>query len=154
VRRIAVVAFALLAGPWIAGPARAEMPVELAPVHGKVLWVDFWASWCAPCRRSFPWLNKMQRKYSGQGLAIIAVNLDKDRKLADAFLAETPAHFDVRYDPSGRLAEQFDVQAMPSSYLLDASGKVIGRHLGFKLAETDRYEQLIEHALASAERSF
>ena len=125
-------------------------PPELAPIKGKVVWVDFWASWCAPCRRSFPWLNTMQRRYGNQGLQIIAVNVDKDRALADKFLQETPAQFALRYDPAGKLAKEFKVQAMPSSFVLDASGKVLASHAGFRLADTDEYERGIRSALAAA----
>jgi thiol-disulfide isomerase/thioredoxin len=139
---------AVLSLPTLA--ASGAIPPELGPVKGRVVWVDFWASWCAPCRRSFPWMNTMQQKYSGRGLEIVAVNLDKERALADGFLKETPAQFTVRFDPDGNLAKQFDVQAMPSSYLLDSSGKVIARHFGFKVADTDEYERQIEAALAAA----
>ncbi|HVJ30434.1 MAG TPA: TlpA disulfide reductase family protein, partial [Gammaproteobacteria bacterium] len=89
----------------VAAAARAAPPAELAPVEGRVVWVDFWASWCVPCRRSFPWLNSMHRKYGADGLQIIAVNLDKDRALADKFLAEVPAEFALRFDPAGELAK-------------------------------------------------
>jgi cytochrome c biogenesis protein CcmG/thiol:disulfide interchange protein DsbE len=127
--------------------AHAAPPAALAPIEGRVIWVDFWASWCVPCRRSFPWLNDMQRKYGATGLQIIAVNLDKDRALADGFLAEIPAQFSLRFDPSGELAKQFGVQAMPSSYLLDADGNVLERHLGFKTADAADYERGIADAL-------
>lgn len=128
--------------------ARAETPPGLAPVEGRVVWVDFWASWCVPCRRSFPWLNSMHRKYGPAGLQIIAVNLDKDRALADAFLAELPAEFALRFDPSAALAKEFDVQGMPSSFLIDADGNVLESHFGFKTDETASYEHAIEAALA------
>jgi thiol-disulfide isomerase/thioredoxin len=130
--------------------AHAAPPAALQPVTGKVVWVDFWASWCVPCRRSFPWMNSMQAKYAGQGLEIIAVNVDKERKLADDFVKETPAKFELRFDPAGDLAKQFQVQAMPSSFLLDASGRVIEKHFGFKLADSAQYEQAIKAALAAA----
>ena len=132
------------------GPAApAAVPAGLDPVEGRVIWVDFWASWCVPCRRSFPWLNTMHHKYGADGLQIIAVNLDKDRALADGFLAEVPAEFSLRFDPAGGLAKRFGVQAMPSSYLLDADGKVLATHFGFKTADTADYEQAIKAALAS-----
>ncbi len=111
-RRLSLVIFGLAA---FGSVAHAAPPAELAPIKGKVIWVDFWASWCAPCRRSFPWLNSMQRRYGARGLQVIGVNLDKDRKLAEGFLAETPAAFGLRFDPDGKLAKQFDVKAMPSS---------------------------------------
>ena len=128
----------------------AAPPQSLEPVHGKVIWVDFWASWCVPCRRSFPWMNTMHRKYGAEGLEIIAVNLDKERALADGFLAEVPAEFALRFDPAGNLAKEFKVQAMPSSYLLDADGNVLATHLGFKTADAAEYERAIQQALASA----
>jgi cytochrome c biogenesis protein CcmG/thiol:disulfide interchange protein DsbE len=125
----------------------AEMPAALGDVEGRIVWVDFWASWCAPCRRSFPWMNAMHEKYRSRGLQIIGVNVDKDRESADEFLREMPARFSLRYDPAGELAEQFGVQAMPSSFLLDTSGKVIAKHYGFKLADSDQYEETINSAL-------
>ncbi len=138
----------------IAVPTLAAPPQALEPVEGSVIWVDFWASWCVPCRRSFPWLNAMQRKYAARGLQIIGVNLDKDRALADAFLAEVPAEFALRFDPSAALAKQFGVQTMPSSFLLDADGNVLASHFGFRMADEGDYERAIEAALSktSADR--
>ena len=130
--------------------ARAAPPPELAPVEGRVIWVDFWASWCVPCRRSFPWLNSMHRKYGPDGLQIIAVNLDKDRALADGFLAEVPAEFALRFDPAGNLAKHFGVQAMPSSYLIDADGNVLATHAGFRTGEAAEYERAIQEALSKS----
>jgi cytochrome c biogenesis protein CcmG/thiol:disulfide interchange protein DsbE len=133
-----------------AGAARAAPPPGLEPIEGRVVWVDFWASWCVPCRRSFPWLNAMQAKHGPQGLQIIAVNLDKDRALADRFLAEVPAQFALRFDPAAALAKEFGVQAMPSSFLIDADGTVLATHSGFKTADVAAYERAIEAALARA----
>lgn len=130
--------------------AHAAPPRGLEPVQGKVIWVDFWASWCVPCRRSFPWMNAMHRKYGTEGLEIIAVNLDKERALADGFLAEVPAEFALRFDPAGSLAKEFKVQGMPSSYLLDADGNVLATHIGFKTADAPEYERAIQQALAAA----
>jgi thiol-disulfide isomerase/thioredoxin len=137
---------AVLLTAW-AQPAGAELPEVFGPVDAKVVWVDFWASWCAPCRRSFPWMNTMQRKYANEGLQIIAVNLDKERALADEFLRETPAEFRLHFDPSGGLAETFGVQAMPSSFVLDRDGNVVASHFGFRLVDTDEYERALRTAL-------
>jgi thiol-disulfide isomerase/thioredoxin len=150
IRKISSFAWIVLAALASMPLARAETPPGLGELHGKIVWVDFWASWCAPCRRSFPWLNEMQKKYGADGLEIVGVNVDKDRKLADAFLAETPAEFALRFDPEGELAKAFDVQAMPSSYVLDADGRVLARHFGFRLEDRAAYEQLIRSALAGA----
>jgi thiol-disulfide isomerase/thioredoxin len=141
---IVLCAAAGLAAP---GLLVAEVPPALAPVTGKVIWVDFWASWCAPCRRSFPWLNEIQERYAARGLQVIGVNVDKERELADAFVAEVPARFELRYDPAGALAERFDVRAMPSSFLIDAEGNVIAEHYGFRYEDRDEYEAAIVDAL-------
>jgi thiol-disulfide isomerase/thioredoxin len=133
-------------------PAAAQLPEAFGPVDAKVIWVDFWASWCAPCRRSFPWMNAMYRKYASEGLEIIAVNVDKERALADEFLEETPAEFRLYFDPLGDLAATFGVQAMPSSFVLDASGNVLATHYGFKLADTEDYEHAIRAALDGGTR--
>jgi hypothetical protein len=95
-------------------------------------------------------MNTMHRKYAPGGLQIIAVNLDKDRALADGFLAETPAEFALRFDPAGNLAKEFGVQAMPSSYLLAADGKVLASHFGFRTDDAPDYERAIREALAAA----
>ena len=129
---------------------RAAPPPALQPVEGRVVWVDFWASWCVPCRRSFPWLNSMHRKYGSEGLQIIAVNLDKDRALADAFLMEVPAEFALRFDPAGALAKQYGVQAMPSSFLIDADGNMLATHAGFRTADAADYERAITDALSKS----
>jgi thiol-disulfide isomerase/thioredoxin len=131
-------------------PAAAEAPPALGQLTGEVIWVDFWASWCAPCRRSFPWMNEMLARYGDSGLQIIGVNVDKERALADSFLVETPAEFELRFDPEGALAEAFGVQAMPSSFVLDADGNLLAAHYGFRLAETGDYEQAIIEVLGTA----
>jgi cytochrome c biogenesis protein CcmG/thiol:disulfide interchange protein DsbE len=134
----------------LAAVGRGAPPPPRAPRAGRGGWVDFWASWCVPCRRSFPWLNSMQRKYGPAGLQIIAVNLDKDRALADGFLAEVPAEFALRFDPSAALAKEFGVQTMPSSFLIDTNGTVLAKHFGFRTADTGDYEKAIEAALNRA----
>jgi cytochrome c biogenesis protein CcmG, thiol:disulfide interchange protein DsbE len=131
-----------------ASAAHAAPPPELGEIKGKIVWVDFWASWCAPCRRSFPWLNQMQTKYAAQGLQVVGVNLDSEKSLADKFLKEVPARFTLKFDPAGKLATKYEVQAMPSSFLLDASGKVLASHAGFKLTDEAQFEAQIKTALA------
>ncbi|WP_404842682.1 TlpA disulfide reductase family protein [Colwellia sp. Bg11-12] len=108
---------------------------------GKVIYLDFWASWCGPCRKSFPWMNNIQDKYQQQGLVIISVNVDNNKALADKFLAEIPANFTVFYDPKGKVARQFKLKGMPSSYIIDRSGKVVSPHVGFSQSKKTKYEQ-------------
>ena len=135
---------ALLTGsaPATADSTSPDWPL-FAGLSGKVVLVDFWASWCGPCLRSFPWMNELQQRHAGEGLVIVAVNLDQDRALADAFLKKLPARFRVEYDPAGQVATRFGVQAMPTSFLIDRRGQVRARHAGFRDAlRTEREHQI------------
>ena len=136
------------------GAAASASPVQAAPgwplretLHGKVVLLDFWASWCAPCLHSFPWMNELQREHGAEGFVIVAVNVDQDRTLADAFLQKVPAQFRVEYDGQGTLARQFGVQAMPTSFLIDRNGNVRVRHAGFKEKQREEREQEIAQLL-------
>ena len=125
----------------------ADDNLNLDQYAGKVVVVDFWASWCVPCRRSFPWMNEMHDKYAEAGLVIIAVNVDRERENADAFLAKYPARFQVLYDPTAALAKEYDVQVMPTSFVIGRAGEIIEQHAGFKVKKQDDYEAVILAAL-------
>ena len=128
--------------------ARGTDPVvDLEEYRGRVVVLDFWASWCVPCRRSFPWMNEMQARYGANGLVIIGVNLDRERGEADAFLAEYPADFRIVYDEEASLAREYDIQAMPSSIVIGRDGSIRERHMGFKVRQQDEYEAVIVEAL-------
>jgi thiol-disulfide isomerase/thioredoxin len=121
--------------------------VTLGSLRGKAVLVDFWASWCGPCRQSFPWMNDLQKRYGDKGLAIVAVNLDKDRELASQFLAEVPAAFTVAFDPSGKTAESYKVKAMPTTFLVSPDGKLLLTHTGFDAKHASEFEAQIAEAL-------
>jgi thiol-disulfide isomerase/thioredoxin len=128
-------------------PSAAPRWPLLETLHGKVVLVDFWASWCAPCLHSFPWMNSLHQKHAGDGLVILAVNVDQDRVLADAFLKKVPAQFRIEYDQGGNLAKQFGVENMPTSFLIDRAGKVRVRHSGFREKQREERELEIENLL-------
>ena len=121
--------------------------VSLESLRGKAVLVDFWASWCGPCRQSFPWMNGLLKKYGDKGLAIVAVNLDKDRDLASNFLAEVPAAFTVAFDPLGKTAESYKVKAMPTTFLVSPDGKLLLTHAGFDAKHASEFEARIAEAL-------
>ena len=123
--------------------------ISLAGLKGKVVYVDFWASWCGPCKQSFPFMNELQSKYRAQGFEIVAINLDAKRDDADKFLAEVPAQFNVAFDAKGDSAKRFEVKGMPSSYLIGRDGKVVVAHKGFKEEDRKDLEARIAQALAS-----
>jgi cytochrome c biogenesis protein CcmG, thiol:disulfide interchange protein DsbE len=128
-------------------PAAESPTVDLNAYKGKVVYLDFWASWCVPCRQSFPWMNQMQRLYGKDGLVIVAVNMDQVRAEADAFLKQHPAEFTVRFDARGELAKNFKVRGMPSSALLGRDGKTILLHEGFLSKDATTLEESIRSAL-------
>lgn len=134
-------------------PAQADDKLALlaaergADYSGKVVVVDFWASWCVPCRRSFPWMNAMLARYEDRGLVIIAVNLDNERDEAERFLADYPADFTVHFDATAEFAKQFGVEAMPSSFIFGRDGELKARHLGFKVRSQDEYEAVLVKVL-------
>ena len=88
--------------------------LDLSAYRGKVVYVDFWASWCGPCKQSFPWLDGLVREYGAQNFVVIGVNVDKDRNKAERFLTDTPADFPILYDPKGELATAYKVAGMPT----------------------------------------
>lgn len=138
----AVLLFLCISSNTTAGPA-----FDLTDFRGKVVVLDFWASWCVPCRRSFPWMNSMQEKYGNEGLVFVGVNMDADPADAKAFLQEYPARFRIIDDPGGELAREYDVIAMPSSYVFDRNGELVARHLGFKVKRQADYESILVTSL-------
>ncbi len=125
----------------------ADSTFDLTEYKGKVVLLDFWASWCVPCRRSFPWMNSMQEKFRDEGLVIIGVNMDSDPDDRNEFLQEYPAQFQIINDPDGGLARAHEVVAMPSSYIFDRNGEMVTRHLGFKVKKQDAYEAILVESL-------
>jgi len=134
--------------PTFALPTSTGEPVALDKLKGRVVYVDFWASWCGPCRRSFPWMNELQHKYGERGLTIVGVNVDKRRPDAQRFLQQTPAEFTIVYDETGKTPEAYGVKGMPSSYLIDATGKVVAVESGFRDEQKAPIEERIRTLLA------
>ena len=120
---------------------------SLQQYKGKVVYVDFWASWCGPCAQSFPFMNQLHQELQGKGFEVIGVNLDEEPEEAKGFLAKTPARFTIVADASGQCPEQFGVKAMPSSYLIDREGVVRHIHLGFKNSESGQLRQQVQDLL-------
>jgi thiol-disulfide isomerase/thioredoxin len=121
--------------------------IKPAGLAGKVVYVDFFASWCGPCKVSFPWLKAMHEQYGPKGLVIVAVNVDKDRGDARQFIAHFSPPFLIGYDPAGKTAEAFHVEGMPSSFLVSPTGTILFSHVGFDLKDAARIEAEIKKAL-------
>ena len=138
-------------GLWVAlllGPIAQAVDLDLNSYRGKVVYVDFWASWCGPCKQSFPWLDGLVREYGSQNFVVIGVNVDKDRDKAERFLTDTPADFPILYDPKGELATTYKVAGMPSGILINRAGHLRFQHAGFSDKQKGFYEEQLQTLLA------
>lgn len=130
--------------------AAASPPAAVQQAKGQVVYLDFWASWCTPCKASFPFMNELHQQYGSKGLTLIGVNLDEQRSAADRFLQQTPALFRIVYDPKGVSPEQYQVKAMPTSVLIDRRGQVRLVHAGFRERDRESLRAQVEMLLREA----
>ena len=117
--------------------------LALQELKGKVVYMDFWASWCPPCVKSFPFLNQLESDMKEQGLHVIGVNLDEKVKDAEEFLTKHPAHFSIVADPAKTCAKVLEVMAMPTSFIIDKKGNIRHVHQGFRPGETEELRALL-----------
>ena len=127
----------------ISGPE----PVELESQTEKILYIDFWASWCGPCKLSFPSMIKLKELFKDDPFEIIAISVDADSKSAKKFLDSYKINFKVALDSDGAAAEKYALPGMPSSFLLDQDRKVIAKHKGFRKSDFTKIKEEIEEAL-------
>ena len=123
--------------------------LDLARFRGQVVILDFWASWCKPCRQSIPWLNAMRARYGERGLVIVGINVDAVRTDADRFLRDVPVDFELVFDPAGELARRYEVKGMPTSVVLDRNGIIAQRFIGFRQAQTAAHESELQVLLST-----
>ena len=149
---IALIALLIQASPVWAVEAGKPLPdlglAEVQKTKGQYIYIDYWASWCGPCRQSFPWMNALHSKLGPKGLKVVAVNVDAKRADADKFLSHTPAQFTIAYDPQGESAKKLAIKTMPTSMLVSPEGRVLFVHSGFRAEETLQLEAKITAAMA------
>jgi peroxiredoxin len=129
--------------PTLAG----DRAVDPAARPGTVVLLDFWASWCPPCVRSFPALEQLQQELGARGFEVIGIGLDETRRAAEAFLERRPVTFTITLDPGGECPRRYGVKGMPSSFLIDRQGRVRQVHTGFRDADVPRLRAHIEALL-------
>jgi cytochrome c biogenesis protein CcmG, thiol:disulfide interchange protein DsbE len=130
------------------GSGARATDLDLSAYRGKVVYVDFWASWCGPCKQSFPWLDNLAHEYASQNFVVIGINVDKDRERAARFLNDTPADFPIIYDPKGEIATAYKIAGMPSAILIDRAGHIRFQHAGFSEKQKGLYEEQLQILLA------
>ncbi|MGR8930709.1 MAG: TlpA family protein disulfide reductase [Gammaproteobacteria bacterium] len=121
---------------------------DFSAYRGKVVLIDFWATWCPPCKKSMPFLDQLRNDRLADGLEVLAINVDEISDEAKAFLNNNPTNYPMFFDPDGNCPKAFDVKAMPSSYLLDKSGIVRHIHFGFRDEDKSAIIEQISQLLA------
>lgn len=105
--------------------------IDFENLKGQIIYVDFWASWCPPCLKSIPFMEKLHHQFKGKNFKIVAINIDKNKDEAIHFLKQHPITFLNLYDPKGKIGKQLKVKTMPTSFLFDENGKLLFQHSGF-----------------------
>ena len=126
----------------------SEQKTDLKQYAGQVVYLDFWASWCPPCAKSFSFLNKLHRDLQADGLVVIGVNMDEHLADATEFLQRYPAEFQLASDQTKQCATDLNVRAMPSSYLIDRNGVIRYVHLGFRSGDSEQLLDQVQQLLA------
>ncbi len=117
--------------------------VRLSDLKGQVVLINFWATWCAPCREEMPLLDAIYQKYNRLGVELLGINVEDDASGAQEYLNETPVTFPILFDPDGRVSKQYQVKAMPSTILVDRHGNVRHIHYGYKPGYENDYQDQI-----------
>ena len=134
--------------PPIDMPDLAGEKVDLRELEGKVVVVDFWASWCGPCKQEMPALESLHKKYAEQGLVIVGVNIDNNPKKMNNFLKGAPVGFRIVHDPKIQIAQRYEPSTMPTSYFIGRGGKIRYVHEGFRKKDAEGIEARIKSLLA------
>lgn len=117
--------------------------IRLSEYRGQVVLINFWASWCGPCRQEFPHLDAIHQKYADLGFTVFGVNVEQDREMADKVLRDIPVSFPILFDHQNQVSELYDVDAMPMTVLVDRSGEIRYMHRGYKPGYEAEYEQQV-----------
>jgi peroxiredoxin len=125
--------------PQFALAARGGSEINLAQYKGQVVMINFWASWCGPCRQEMPLLESIYKKYNKLGFTLLGVNVEPDSKAADDWLKQTPVSFPILYDKESKVSKMYDVSGMPSTVIIDRKGNLRVLHHGYKPGDENEY---------------
>ena len=145
----AVVASVALGGsvqgpaPGFSLPTMGGESLALDDLRGQVVMINFWATWCAPCRKEMPLLDQLYKRYSKLGFTLVGVNVEEDPSGAGGYLEETPVSFPILFDAQNQVSELYDVNAMPTTVLVDRQGNMRFLHKGYKAGDEDQYQNWI-----------
>lgn len=123
--------------------SRGGENIKLSELRGEVVMINFWASWCGPCRQEMPALNELYQRYNPLGFTILGVNVEQDPRKAEALLREIPVDFPILFDTENQVTELYKVVAMPSTVLVDRNGQVRFVHKGYKPGYEEKYQEQV-----------
>ena len=162
IRRLPLVALlaAFVALAWPAGATDGSLPapeftlanraggqLSLSGLRGQVVMINFWASWCGPCRQEFPALDEMYRKYQPMGFALVGINVESEQADAERFLGARPVSFPILFDPDNTVSDRYGVSAMPTTVLVDRQGRLRWQHQAYKPGDEARYIEQVRAML-------
>ena len=132
------------AAPDFTLPSKSGENVKLSELRGDVVMLNWWASWCGPCRQEMPLLDDLQDKYSDYGFTLIGINVDEKTEQAEKLLKQIPVDFRILFDPDSRTSELYGIDAMPSTILIDRDGNMRFLHRGYKPGYEDEYDAQVK----------
>ena len=127
--------------------ATQSRPVKLSQYAGQVIYLDFWASWCPPCRQSFPFMQSLQTRFAEQGFTVIGGSVDQEEDELQDFLEQYPVDFPILWDRSHQIVAQYGIAGMPTSLLIDRNGTIQRTHQGFRKSDQIQITRWIEQVL-------
>jgi thiol-disulfide isomerase/thioredoxin len=133
--------------PTFSLPARGGSTIDLSQFKGQVVMINFWASWCVPCRQEMPLLDSIYKKYKPLGFTLLSVNVEPEQKDAENFLKQTPVTFPVVFDAKSKVSGLYNVQGMPTTVFIDRKGNVRLMHVSYKTGDENLYMDQIRSLL-------
>jgi peroxiredoxin len=121
--------------------------LKLSELRGEVVMVNFWASWCGPCRQEMPLLDQLYQRYKPMGFTLLGVNVEENTAAAKKMLKEAPVSFPILFDRKNQVSELYQVKAMPSTFLVDRDGKLRYLHKGYKPGYENDYQSQIRELI-------
>ncbi|MDJ0831970.1 MAG: TlpA disulfide reductase family protein [Gammaproteobacteria bacterium] len=118
--------------------------LKLSELSGNVVLLNFWASWCGPCRTEMPLLNDLHNKYEALGFTVLGVNVEQETELAKSFIAKSPVDFPILLDKTNKVSKMYDVIAMPTTVMIDRDGNMRYLHKGYQVGDEKKYKKMVK----------
>ncbi|MBB3169779.1 TlpA family protein disulfide reductase [Simiduia aestuariiviva] len=121
--------------------------IRLSDLRGQVIMLNFWASWCGPCRQEMPLLDELSKRYSRAGFTLLGVNVEQDTAAGEKYLQDTPVSFPILWDPTSTVSKLYNIDAMPSTVMIDRDGNMRYLHRGYKPGYEKDYKKQIKELI-------